>query len=277
MVTKHIEFFDPNKIADSGQAFRIHKIDDSHTETVAYGKYLQIAKTAPNEYTFSCTQEEFENIWEDYFDLKEDYEQIAKTIDQKDRYLKEAAKFSHGIRILKQEPFETLISYIISQRRSIPSITTSVDRLSELNSRQIQVPEEIQTNPIFANPLKQQYFAFPTQEELQKISFDELQSTGVGYRAPYIEQAAKTPFNPNELRKLTDDELFEYLISMHGVGKKVANCVMLFAFHRTGRFPVDVWIERIQNKYYNGHFDADRYPDTAGIMQQFMFYYERRK
>ena len=78
------------------------------------------------------------------------------------------------------------------------------------------------------------------------------------------------------MKKLDDDELYEVLTAMHGVGVKVANCAMLFGFHRTGRFPIDVWIKRIEDKYYNGHFDAERYPETAGILQQFMFYYIRK-
>ena len=103
----------------------------------------------------------------------------------------------------------------------------------------------------------------------------------MGYRAPYIARAAEEfcsgKLDPDALSALSDDALYKALTAMYGVGTKVANCVMLFAFARTGRFPVDVWIQRIEDRYYNGHFDCTPYPDTAGIMQQFMFYYERRK
>ena len=132
MVTVKIPFLDLLKVADSGQAFRIKVIDDSHVELVAYGRYLQIARTAKDTFAFSCTEKEFEDIWKPYLDLGRDYGKIVRSINKNDEYLIAAAKFGEGIRILKQDIFETKISYIISQRRSIPSITTSVERISKL-------------------------------------------------------------------------------------------------------------------------------------------------
>ena len=250
MVTVKIPFFDLAKTADSGQAFRIKVID------VIMDKWdLSEGK---DTFAFSCSEKDFEEIWTPYLDLGRDYKKIVKSIDKNDEYLLAAAKFGEGIRILKQDIFETVISYIISQRRSIPSITTSVERISKLCGKKI-----------------------PTPAELNKLPFSELENTGVGYRAPYISRAAEDfasgKLNPESLSKLSDEDLYKTLMSMFGVGTKVANCVMLFAFARTGRFPVDVWIQRIEDKYYNGHFDCTPYPETAGIMQQFMFYYERRK
>ena len=278
MVTRRIGFFDMHKIADSGQAFRICDIDETHTELVAFGKYLQVADLGNGEFAFSCDEKDFSSIWENYFDLGRDYDSIARSIDPKDSYLKDAAKFSSGIRILKQEPFETTISYIISQRRSIPSITTSVERISALCGKKIQSPK---LKAPFAKPLKTEYYAFPSPSELASLSLEDIEGTGVGYRAPYIVQAAEG-FNtglldPKALAKLDDDSLYKALMSMFGVGTKVANCVMLFAYARTSRFPIDVWIQRIVDRYYNGSFDCSKYPETAGIMQQFMFYYERRR
>ena len=278
MVTVKIPFLDLLKVADSGQAFRIKVIDDSHVELVAFGKYLQIAKTAKDTFAFSCSDKEFGNIWEPYLDLGRDYKAIVRSIDKNDNYLLEAARFGEGIRILKQDVFETVISYIISQRRSIPSITTSVERISKLCGKKIKAPE---LSEPFVKPLNSEYFAFPTPEELNALPFSELENTGVGYRAPYIARAAEGfatgLLDAESLGKLSDDELYKALTAMYGVGTKVANCIMLFAFARTGRFPVDVWIQRIEDKYYGGHFDCTPYPDTAGIMQQFMFYYERRR
>ena len=278
MVTVKIPFLDLAKVADSGQAFRIKVIDDTHIELVAYGKYLQIAKISKDTFAFSCNEAEFEDIWKKYLDLDRDYKKIVKSIDKYDEYLLAAAKFSDGIRILKQDVFETVISYIISQRRSIPSITTSVERISKLCGKKIKAPKL--TDP-FVKPLENEYYAFPTPEDLNSLPFTELENTGVGYRAPYIARAAEEfacgKLKAEALAKLSDEDLYKALMSMFGVGTKVANCVMLFAFARTGRFPVDVWIQRIEDKYYNGHFDCTPYPDTAGIMQQFMFYYERRK
>ena len=278
MVTADIPFFDLKKIADSGQAFRIKVIDDTHIELVAFGRYLQIAQTGADTFAFSCTEKDFEKVWSTFFDLGRDYEGIVRSIDRNDRYLTDAAEFGKGIRILKQDVFETTISYIISQRRSIPSITTSVERISRLCGKKIAAPK---LGKPFARPLCSEYYAFPTPEELNGLPFEELENTGVGYRAPYIAQAAEGfasgKLVPGELAALSDDDLYKALTSMYGVGKKVANCIMLFAFSRTASFPVDVWIQRIEDRYYGGHFDCTPYPDTAGIMQQFMFYYERRK
>ena len=278
MVTAKIPFLDLLKVADSGQAFRIRVIDDAHIELVAYGRYLQIAKTAKDTFAFSCNEKEFEDIWKPYLDLGRDYGKIVRSIDKNDEYLMAAAKFGEGIRILKQDIFETTISYIISQRRSIPSITTSVERISKLCGKKIKAPK---LESPFVAPLEKEYYAFPTPEELTNLPYKELENTGVGYRAPYIARAAEEfcsgKLDPDALSALSDDDLYKALTAMYGVGTKVANCVMLFAFARTGRFPVDVWIQRIEDRYYNGHFDCTPYPDTAGIMQQFMFYYERRK
>ena len=278
MVTVKIPFLDLLKVADSGQAFRIRVIDDAHIELVAYGRYLQIAKTAKDTFAFSCDENDFEIIWKPYLDLGRDYGKIVRSIDKNDEYLIAAAKFGEGIRILKQDIFETTISYIISQRRSIPSITTSVERISKLCGKKIKAPK---LESPFVAPLEKEYYAFPTPEELNNLPYKDLENTGVGYRAPYIARAAEEfssgKLDPDALSALSDDALYKALTAMYGVGTKVANCVMLFAFARTGRFPVDVWIQRIEDRYYNGHFDCTPYPDTAGIMQQFMFYYERRK
>ena len=278
MVTVKIPFLDLLKVADSGQAFRIKVIDDTHIELVAYGRYLQIADLGDDMFAFSCDETEFESVWKPYLDLDRDYINVVNSINKKDKYLIEASKFGRGIRILKQDVFETTISYIISQRRSIPSITTSVERISKLCGRKIKAPK---LDKPFVKPLASEYYAFPAPEELNALPFAELENTGVGYRAPYIARAAEEfcsgKIDACALAQLSDEDLYKALTSMYGVGTKVANCIMLFAFARTGRFPVDVWIKRIEDKYYNGCFDCTPYPDTAGIMQQFMFYYERRK
>lgn len=271
-----IEFFDPHKVADSGQAFRIHSIDSTHTELIAHGRYLQIADLGESRYAFSCTPDEFQNIWRHYFDLDTDYIKALKEIDPSDKYLKDAVNYGYGIRILNQDIFESVISYIISQRRSIPSITTCVDRLSELYGRKIDLPK---LGESFVNPLKKEYYSFPSPDELKKATTEKINSIGAGYRTPYIISAVNDfvsgKLDPEALSALSDNELYTVLTSMFGVGVKVANCIMLFAFHRCGRFPVDVWMQRIQDKYYGGSFDCTKYPGTAGIMQQFMFFYER--
>lgn len=276
---KKIEFFSPSKIALSGQAFRFTVLDEAHTEVVAFGKYLQIAALGNDEYAFSCTEEEFSSIWFSYFNLDRDYIAVYNSIDPDDRYLKNAADFGYGIRILRQDFFETTMSYIISQRRSIPSIKTSVERISEKYGRKIEVPAVVFEADVFVSPSKNIYYSFPSPEELSEATSGGFSDMGTGYRAEYLELAVKDflmgRISYDLFRELSDSEAFDKLVSMKGVGKKVANCILLFSLHRTGAFPIDVWIERILNSYYGGFFDVTLYPETAGIMQQFMFYYER--
>ena len=275
---KHIPFFSPHKIALSGQVFRFHVIDDTHTEVVAFGRYLQIADLGNDEFAFSCSPQDFDSIWNSYFDLDRDYLRIYESIDKTDDYLRAAADFSYGIRILKQDIWETVISYIISQRRSIPSITTSVDRISAKYGSPVTIP---QLEAPFTTPLKDIYYSFPDVSALEQASLADITETGVGYRAEYIISAvndfASGKLSEDILTQKTDEELYDILMSMHGVGKKVANCIMLYGSARCGRFPIDVWMERIVNRYYDGTFPTDRYPGTCGIMQQFMFYYERNR
>ncbi|MCR5061143.1 MAG: DNA-3-methyladenine glycosylase 2 family protein [Saccharofermentans sp.] len=277
-VKKTIPFFDPYKIAKSGQVFRFHPIDDHHSEVVAMGRYLQIACLGNDEYAFSCGSSDFEKVWREYFDLDRDYIEIYNSVDSEDRYLTDSASFSYGIRILKQDIWETVISYIISQRRSIPSITTSVDRISERFGTKISIPE---LSSPFVRPLKDVYYAFPDVEQLSKASLQDITDTGVGYRAEYIMSAIDDfrsgKITPELLMSRNDEDLYNTLLSMHGIGKKVANCIMLYSLGRCGMFPIDVWMQRIVDAYYNGRFPAENYPETAGIMQQFMFYYERNR
>ena len=277
-VIKHIPFFSPARNALSGQVFRFKVIDPAHTELVAFGRYLQIAELGNDDFAFSCSEDDWNGIWYRYFDMERDYGAVVSSIDPSDEYLAAAAAFGHGIRILRQDIWETVISYIISQRRSIPSITTSVERISRLWGQRIAVPE---LGDPFVKPLCDEYYSFPSVSELSSATLADISSTGVGYRAEYI-MSALDDFRSGKLtcemlESKSDSELYDILISMHGVGKKVANCIMLYAFARCGRFPIDVWMERIVNRYYGGRFCEEKYPGTCGIMQQFMFYYERNE
>ncbi|MCQ2482892.1 MAG: DNA-3-methyladenine glycosylase 2 family protein [Clostridia bacterium] len=281
MFITQIKYMNLRKIAESGQCFRMHMTDDTHAELVAYNRYLQIAELEDNNYAFSCSEKEFKTIWAEYFDLSGDYEGTIRKIRPDDAFLTEAAQYSYGIRILKQEHFETLISYIISQRKSIPSIMTSVERIAEQYGNIITIDNEVFENHIFAKPLKKKYYSFPNPQELDKADITALRRLGVGYRAEYIYDAVKrintNMLNLTELEKCDDSSLYERLLDIHGVGKKVANCVMLYSYARTKRFPIDVWIQRILDKYYDGSFDENIYGDSNGILQQLMFYFERTK
>ncbi len=265
MIVKHIENFDLKQIAESGQCFRMNMSDDKTAQLTAFGRVLQITDRGGGDFGFSCREEEFDEIWSGYFDLETDYGRIIASIDPGDRFLVRAAGCGSGIRILRQDPFETLISFIISQRKNIPAIKSSVEKLCRTCGEKIT--DEIH--------------AFPSAKAIFSLSDKELSECSLGYRTSYVREAAeRVALGQTDLYSLSDlgdGELFEELTAFKGVGKKVANCVMLFAYHRIASFPRDVWIGRIEEEYYNGTFPESRYDGYAGVLQQYMFYSVRNR
>ena len=293
--------FDLEQIMESGQCFRIYRVseEEDHGTDLKAGNInmpdnsgtlyrataadhtvliRQESKNTTNttditsatnttRLTFLCTPDEYENFWRHYFDLETDYRQYESAIDPADSYLQSAFAFGSGIRILNQDPWEMLITFIISQRKNIPAIRQAVEALSRKCGTCIDKENEI--------------YAFPTPAQLSALTLSDLQSLSLGYRAKYIyettKQVADGSLALTQWELLSDDDLHKMLLSCYGVGEKVANCVALFGYHRIGAFPVDVWIDRIQKTYYNGHFPVEKYEGFAGIMQQYLFYYERKK
>lgn len=258
---------DLDRIINSGQCFRPAKtgertfmfVTGQHRVTITDETPGKTGDKDPDSATVlsaSCSQKEWDEVWHPYFDLDTNYRQIRKSIPKEDAYLTEAAASGAGIRILRQDRFETLISFIISQRKSIPAIRTAVERLTELFGEDGY---------------------FPRPENMLGADHEKLSSCGLGYRCPYISSAvsriATGEVDLDELSDLSDEELVKELKSFAGVGDKVANCVALFAYHRTGRAPVDTWIARIINERYNGCDPFGQYGSVAGIMQQYMFYH----
>ena len=261
--------FDLEQIMESGQCFRIHREQELYRATASDKTVLIREICLPDrhkQYEFFCTREEYDTFWHHYFDLDTDYRSYQKAIDPNDSYLSSAFACGSGIRILNQKPWEMLITFIISQRKNIPAIRQAVEGISRSCGSCIDEQNQI--------------YAFPTPDQLAALSLEQLQALSLGYRAKYIYEAAKKTASgelcPDEWNRLGDEELHKALLSCYGVGEKVANCVALFGYHRIGAFPVDVWIDRIQKKYYNGHFPAENYLGFAGVMQQYMFYYERK-
>ena len=298
-----VDCFDLEQIMESGQCFRIYRVsaeemlhgaaydrtskaDDisvsgsagtcyrataaDHTVLICQESCKDtVQETIQNQHrlTFFCPLEEYEHFWRHYFDLETNYRQYESAIDPNDRYLKSAFDFGSGIRILNQDPWEMLITFIISQRKNIPAIRQAVEALSKKCGTCIDKENEI--------------YAFPTPAQLSALTVSDLQSLSLGYRAKYIyettKQVADGSLDLAWWDTLSDHDLHNMLLSCYGVGEKVANCVALFGYHRISAFPVDVWIDRIQKTYYNGHFPVEKYEGFAGIMQQYLFYYERKK
>ena len=265
---------DMRKIADSGQIFRFNIYEDEFS--LVAGDKLLFIKEDGDGYILSCSEEEFNDFWLDYFDLRLDYKEYEKNIPKSDLFLINATEYSYGIRILNQDKWEMLISFIISQRKSIPAIKSSVEKLSKVYGKKIdmQVPDFIKN--IDSDT---EFYSFPPPEALAYASIDELNACSLGYRSPYIEATAKAVFRKDidleELSKLNDTELLAALMSLKGVGIKVANCVALFGYHRIAAFPIDVWIKRMIDEHYDGEFPLELYEGYAGVIQQYIFYYGR--
>lgn len=259
-----ISGFDLPLTAASGQSFRFVPVGDAFSLT-AFGRHLFIRQKAADMFEFSCTQGEFDAIWHDYFSLDTDYAQINAMVPMDGSYLRRAVDYAGGMRILRQEPFETLISFIISQRRSIPSIRDCSERLSKR----------------FGKCLADGVRDFPSPSSLSEAYPEEVASCGLGYRVPYVQQTARIIAQERlvleDLNGLSDREIKDELLKLPGVGEKVASCVMLFAYHRLDAFPVDVWIDRVLKNEYPSGFPFERYAGVSGVLQQYMFCYARRQ
>lgn len=259
---------DLDKTEKSGQCFRWIKDGDAFI-IPAFGMLVKASEarggidlellSSPKKKT---DPKSLAKIWSKYFDAGLDYSKIRKMPDRKDKFLSEAAESGAGIRIIYQDSFETLITFIISQRKSIPAIKTSVERICETAGRKIPGTD---------------VYDFPTPDELKKLSSDELSACGLGYRASYIHETAEVfargEFDAEYLSGLDDEALIGTLMSLKGVGVKVANCTALFGFHRLDLFPIDVWIQRALDTYYDGTFPLEKYHPYNGIMQQYIFAY----
>ena len=184
-------------------------------------------------------------------------------MDPNDAFLRRACEYGRGIRILRQEGWETLVSFIISQQKNIPAIKTCVETLCMR----------------YGEPIEGGAFAFPTAERLASLEEAHFLACSLGYRAKYVLAAARMAISGaldlSAIGGLDDGALHDALLRVPGVGEKVANCVMLFGYHRLSRFPRDVWINRVEAREYGGAFPEGRYPDTAGVLQQYVFYYAR--
>lgn len=263
MIITITDDFDLKKIADSGQTFRCRIFDDGTYRFITREYILYIKKIENTQYEISCSLEEWEKVWMSYFDFDRDYAKIRRDF-QDDLFLTMAADVGEGIRILRQDAWEMLISFIISQRKSIPAIKSCIEKICTLCGNKIQTERE-------------EVFAFPIPAALYKADTDKLAACGLGYRLPYIQNAAtriyEEPTFLQDAEELDDSNLLERLKLIKGVGDKVANCIMLFAYKRTSSAPVDTWINKVIQQKYDGINPFPNWGDVAGIAQQYIFYY----
>lgn len=279
-VIDKMKSFNPKHIFDCGQCFRWNENEDGSYTGVFKDNVLNVRETDEKIVFSGICGGNIKDICRDYFDLDTDYEAIKKVLANVDDNVKESIKYGEGIRILKQDLWETIISFIISANNNIPRIKKIIERISAKYGK-----------PICLNG--NTYYTFPTVEELSKASVQDLRDLGLGFRDKRVHDTTQLILNKevdlNKLQEITDsDKLREELNKLPGVGDKVADCIMLFSMKRFDVFPVDVWVRRVMNELYIKSEDEKKidkkqirslaekkYGNLAGIAQQYLFYWKR--
>ena len=265
MTERTIPDFDLDQIARSGQCFRFRPLGERHYALVAGGRYLEVSQQGQTV-RFDCPEDEFEAVWRPYFDLDADYGRYKSAVAKRDKYLQSAVAAGGGLRILRQELWETIVCFIISQQNNIARITKCVENLCLLFGETCY------------NKSKQVYNAFPSAERLAACTADELAPIRLGYRAKYIvaaaRQVASGEVDLDAVRRMDYAHAKAELMRLTGVGVKVAECICLFALHHIDAFPIDTHIRQMLDAHYPKGFPLRRYKGFAGVMQQYAFYYE---
>ncbi len=271
VIISEYDSFDIEETLECGQCFRFFKIAEKHYKIIAHAKELYIYQHEGVTEFYPTTIEEFKDLWVHYFDLERDYTQIKQSLAQNDPVLCKAIEFAGGIRILNQDPFETIISFIVSQNNRIPMIKKVIDNMS----RQ------------FGDKLTEDY-AFPTLQQFAERSLEEICECKTGFRGKYIMDAVSkisgglVDLQGFKVKQTTD--LKKELMSIYGIGSKVADCILLFSCSRHEVFPTDVWVKRIMSELYLSESAtlndiakaaAEMFGDKAGFAQQYLFHYAR--
>ena len=256
--------FDLAGIFECGQCFRWDADESGQYTGVAMGRAARLRREGDSVF-ISGTIADFESIWLDYFDLRRDYEQIRKQLSI-DKHMEKACRFGMGLRILRQDPWEALCSFIISQCNNIPRIKSIIKTLCENFGDGIEFEGAV-------------YYTFPAAERLAVLEPDDLAPLRAGYRAAYIIGAARAvssgEINLDKLIGAPPDIARRELIKLVGVGNKVADCAMLFGLNILDAFPIDVWMRRAVQEHYGKDFDPQIFAPYAGIAQQYIFHYAR--
>ncbi len=259
-ILKGITPFDLGLTLDCGQAFRWRATEDGAFEGVARGKYLKVKQKDDEIIFYNTSKEEYENVWKGYFDIERDYGDILSRARLDDRF-KEITKDCGGIRILNQDPWEALCSFIISQNNNIPRIKGIIQRLCE------KFGENLSGN-----------YTFPTYNALKGVTEEDLADLRSGFRAKYIVDAVEKcvlgEVDLNSLKTKSYTDAKTELMKIKGVGPKVADCTLLYGLGFYEAFPMDVWMKRAMEKLF-----ADGLPENilkdAGIVQQYIFHFAR--
>lgn len=264
-ISVQLQHFSLEQICRSGQCFRMKQTGENRFSVISGDRYLE-AEQQGERVTFYCGREEFADYWEDYFDLKTDYSVWISGINPNDRYLTEAAEAAAGVRILKQDLWEMMVTFLISQQNNIRRIARSIEMLCRTYGKKC----------VSGNGTV--YYAFPVPEALGVLPEDALLECNLGYRSRYVVRTARAVMDGeihlDNIRKMKYEEARTELLKCFGVGEKVADCICLFALHQLSAFPVDTHIRQALEAHYKRGFPNRRYKECRGVMQQYIFYYE---
>ena len=280
LIIDKIESFDLKDIFDCGQCFRWNKEDNGSYTGVVKNGVLNVYCDNEKIYFKGILNEDIKEFVYRYFDFDRDYDKIKKVLSKIDKYMEESIKYGNGIRILNQDLWETIISFIISANNNIPRIKGIIDRLSK----------NYGTKVVFEGV---DYYLFPTPEQLKDVTVAEFRGLGLGFRDIRLYETTYMVLNNeidfNKLHNIDTVSAREKLLTLSGVGPKVADCILLFStLKRFDIFPIDVWVRRVMNDLYINNPDEnkvskklittianEKFGNLAGIAQQYLFYWKR--
>ena len=280
-ILKNVKSFEPKHIFECGQCFRWDEETDGSYTGIVKENVISVKKVDNNVMFSSLGADNLENLVIDYFDLNRNYEEIKSKLSQIDEFLENSIKYGSGIRILNQDLWETIISFIISANNNIPRIKGIINRMSQKYGTQIDWKGK-------------SYYTFPTVENLAKATVQDLRALGLGFRDIRVFETTHKILNKEvDLEKMHNEpdtkKVRDILLTLSGVGPKVADCILLFStLKRFDVFPIDVWVRRVMNELYIKNSDetkvnkkeierlaSEKFGNLEGIAQQYLFYWKR--
>ena len=280
-ILENVKSFEPKHIFECGQCFRWDEEPDGSYTGIVKDNVINVKKVDNTVYFTSLGADNLKNLVDDYFDLGRDYEKIKETLSKIDEYLENSIRYGNGIRILNQDLWETIISFIISANNNIPRIKGIINRISQKYGNKIEWNGK-------------EYYTFPAVENLAKATVEDLRNLGLGFRDVRVYETTHKILNKEvDLEKLHQEpdtqKVRDTLLTLSGVGPKVADCILLFStLKRFDVFPIDVWVRRVMNELYIKNEDEtkvnkreieklakEKYGDLEGLAQQYLFYWKR--
>ena len=278
---RNVKSFELRDIFECGQCFRWNKQEDGSYTGVFKNNVLNVKKNKDEIIFEGICENEIQQTVENYFDLNRNYEKIKEQLSKIDQNMKKSIEYGNGIRILNQDLWETIISFIISANNNIPRIKGIIERLSEKYGDEIKYKGN-------------KYYTFPTPEQLKNVTVEEYRKLGLGFRDIRLYETTKMILNKQvDIENMKNNpntiEVREELLKLSGVGPKVADCILLFSdLKRFEVFPIDVWVRRVMNDLYIKNEDEtkvnkkqiekianEKFGDLAGLAQQYLFYWRR--